>query len=393
MSDIDELLTRGVANVIPGKEELKKVLTSDSGKKLNIYMGIDPTSAKIHLGHTVLLRKLKAFADLGHNVTFLIGDFTALVGDTSDKDSERPILTTEQIEENFKTYKEQAQKILDFSKIKIAHNSEWLKKLTYEEILKLKQNFSLNDFISRDLIKTRLTDGKNVGLVETEYPIMQGYDSYFMDTDLQLGGADQTFNMQAGRTLQKKSRDKESFILAVSYLPGTDGRKMSKTWGNAIWLEDSAQDMYGKVMSVKDDLIIEYFTLATNASDETITNMQKRLSKGENPITIKKELALEITKEFYPEEAEDAQAVFEGTVQRHEIPTNVPEFETLPSATITDILVDAGAVESRSEAKRLIEQGGVEVDGKKFRVGTSFKVANNIIIKAGKHTYIKVKVS
>jgi tyrosyl-tRNA synthetase len=197
-------------------------------------LGIDPTSTKLHLGRTVALRKLNEFAKLGHNVTFLIGDFTALVGDTSDKDSERPILTPEEIEENFKTYKKQAEKILDFSKIKVRKNSEWLSKLTYADVFKLKQQFSLNDFISRELIKKRLGEGKKIRLDETEYPIMQGYDSHFMDTDLQIGGTDQTFNMQAGRTLQKRLRNKESYILATEFLMGTDGRKMSKRWGNVI---------------------------------------------------------------------------------------------------------------------------------------------------------------
>jgi tyrosyl-tRNA synthetase len=190
MNDIDELLTRGVANIIPGKDELKKAL--ESGKKLNIYLGIDPTSTKIHLGHAVPLRKLQKLAELGHNVTFLIGDFTALIGDTSDKDSERPILTSAEIEENFKTYKKQAEKLVDFSKITVRKNSEWLSKLGYKEILQLTQKFSLNDFISRELIRKRLAEGKRVRLDEVNYPLMQGYDSYFMDTDLQIGGTDQT---------------------------------------------------------------------------------------------------------------------------------------------------------------------------------------------------------
>ncbi|MFI5205563.1 MAG: tyrosine--tRNA ligase, partial [Candidatus Paceibacterales bacterium] len=262
MDKIDELLTRGVANVIPGKEELKKAL--ESGKKLNIYLGIDPTATKIHLGHAVSLRLLQKLADLSHNVTLLIGDFTALVGDTSDKNAERPILTEAEIHNNFRTYKKQAEKILDFSKIKIVHNSDWLKKLTYVELIKLKQQFSLNDFIGRELIRKRLDDGKRVRLDETEYPVMQGYDSYFLDTDLQIGATDQTFNMQAGRTLQKKLRNKESYILATEFLMGTDGQKMSKTSGNAIWLEDTPSDIYGKIMSLADDLIMQYFELATN---------------------------------------------------------------------------------------------------------------------------------
>ncbi|EKD85746.1 MAG: hypothetical protein ACD_37C00636G0001, partial [uncultured bacterium] len=233
---MNDVLIRGVTNIVPGKNELEKLLSS--GKKLNVYLGIDPTATKIHLGHAMPLRKLQAFADLGHNVTFLIGDFTALIGDTSDKESERPSLTKEEIEENFQTYKSQAEKILDFSKIKVVHNSEWLSKLTFEEIIKISQQFSAGDFVGRELIKKRLTEGKRVGLHELLYPVMQGYDSYYMDADVQIGGADQVFNIQAGRTLQKSLRNKESFVFCTDYLMGTDGRKMSKSWGNAIWLTD-----------------------------------------------------------------------------------------------------------------------------------------------------------
>src|SRR3989344_1929542 len=222
MDKIEELLTRGVANIIPSKEGLEKKLRS--GKKLNVYLGIDPTATKIHLGHAVPLRKLQAFADLSHNVTFLIGDFTALIGDTSDKDAQRPVLKS-------------------------------------------------------SLIKKRLSGGKHVGLHEGLYPAMQGYDSYFMNTDIQIGGTDQTFNMQAGRTLIKNWRKKESFILANGFLPGTDGRKMSKTWNNAIWLEDNPFDMYAKVMAINDDLIAQYFTLATDMSISAIENIEKEFKK------------------------------------------------------------------------------------------------------------------
>ncbi|RJQ25397.1 tyrosine--tRNA ligase [Candidatus Parcubacteria bacterium] len=367
MDKIEELLTRGVANIIPNKAELQKSLKS--GKKLNIYLGIDPTATKIHLGHAVPIRKLQALANLGHHVTFLIGDFTALIGDTSDKESERPALSQEEIKENFKTYKEQAEKILDFSRIKIRHNSEWLKNLSFQDIIKLTQHFSLGDFISRELIKKRLTNGSRVGLHEVLYPVMQGYDSHYMDTDLQIGAADQTFNMQAGRTLIKDLHNKESFILAVDYLSGTDGRKMSKTWGNAIWLDDSPEDMYGKVMSLKDELIIEYFTLATNATLEKIEEISKRLKKDENPMAIKKELAYEIVRELYDEnKAREAENYFEKAFQKGETPEDIPNIniKIQDKISVSDILLKANLVSSKTEAKRLIEQGGVEIEGKRI---------------------------
>lgn len=367
METIDELLTRGVANIVPNKSELKKKL--ESGKKLNIYFGIDPTSTKIHLGHAVALRKLQAFVKLGHHVRFLIGDFTALIGDTSDKDTERPVLTSEEIKKNFETYKKQAEKILDFSKIEVVHNSTWLKKLNFEEIVKLTQYFSVGDFAGRELIKKRLSDGKRVGLHEFLYPVMQGYDSYMLDTDIQLGGTDQTFNMQAGRTLQKILRNKESFVVTNDILEGTDGRKMSKSWGNAIWLDDKPNDIYAKVMAITDELIIPYYTMATNVPLEEVNEAAAALKKGEHPMTIKKDLAFEITEELSSLKlAEEAKETFEKRVQKKELPT---EIETIAMKnnghlTVVDLLGELQLAESKSVAKRLIAQGGIVINDKQI---------------------------
>jgi tyrosyl-tRNA synthetase len=390
LNENDELLTRGVANIIPGKDELKKLLKSD--KKLNIYLGIDPTSTHIHLGHAVPLRKLQKLAELGHNVTFLIGDFTALVGDTSDKDSERPILTSEEIENNFQTYKKQAEKLVNFSKITIRRNSEWLSKLGYKEILQLTQRFSLNDFISRELIRKRLNEGKRVRLDETNYPLMQGYDSYFMDTDLQIGGTDQTFNMQAGRTLQKELRHKESYILATTFLEGTDGRKMSKSWGNAIWLDDEPSKMYRKVMAVVDNLIINYFILATNLSMDKIGEYEQKLKSGENPINIKKELAHLIVKELHTEQAaKEAQKEFEKTVQHKELPDEIDLLTiAVGGITASEVLIEGNFVESKSEAKRLIEQGGVSLNEK--RVTDPDAKIEEGTLKVGKKRFAKIVI-
>lgn len=393
MDKIEEILTRGVANVIPSKDELEKILKS--GKKLNIYLGIDPTATKIHLGHAVPLRKLQAFVELGHNVTFLIGDFTALIGDTSDKDTERPSLTKEQIEENFKTYKEQAKKILDFTKVKVRHNSEWLSKLSYEEIVKLMQQFSLNDFISRELIKKRLEDGKRIALHEVQYPVMQGYDSYYLDIDLQIGGTDQTFNMQAGRTLIKNWRNKDSFVLTNEFLMGTDGRKMSKTWDNAIWLSDSANDIYAKVMAINDDLTIQYFTLATNLSLDEINKIHEELNSGKSPMDIKKKLAYQIVKELHGEDdAKKAKEYFEKTVQQKETPSDVQEVKiTNPKTTLVELLVETNLALSKSDAKRLIEQGGVEIDNKRVDSSSVIEIKDGTMIRVGKRRFVKIKIS
>lgn len=387
MDKIEEVLTRGVANIIPGKDELEKVLKSK--RKLNIYLGIDPTAPHIHLGHALPLRKLQAFVELGCNVTLLIGDFTALVGDTSDKESERPILTEKEIKQNLQTYKKQAEKILDFSEVKIRHNSEWLEKLTFKDVLKLKQQFSLNDFISREFIRKRLDRGKRVRLDETEYPIMQGYDSYFMDTDIQVGGTDQTFNMQAGRTLQKVLRNKESFVLTNVFLNGTDGRKMSKSWGNAIWLDDLINDMYAKVMSINDDLIIQYFTLATNIATEKIKEIEKEVEK--NPMSTKKKLAFEIVREIHSQkDAKSAEENFKKTVQQKQQPDEVLEIELKEKESPVDALIEMGAVASRAGLKRLIEQKGVTLDG---RIVVSVDSIKDGVLKIGKRQFVKIKKS
>lgn len=354
MDKIDELLTRGVANIIPSRVELARVLRSD--KKLNIYLGIDPTSVHIHLGHATHLGRLQTLANLGHHVTFIIGDFTALVGDTSDKDSERPILTPKEIENNWQTYKSQAEKIVDFSKIEIHHNSEWLDNLNAQDFLKLIYQFSLNDFTSRELIKKRLDSGSSVRLPEAIYPALQGYDSWHLDTDIQLGGADQTFNMQAGRTLQKSWRNKESFVLVGQYLTGTDGRKMSKSWGNAIWLDDQANDIFGKVMSVGDGLIDQYFLLTTNLP-------QSEFPKDAHPMQRKKKLAWQIVSELHSSKtADEAQQNFEQTFQEGQVPKDIPTYHLERNRPLVEILVATGLAKSKSEARRLIDQNGVKLN-------------------------------
>lgn len=392
MTDIHDLLTRGVENIIPSRAKLETLL--ESGKKLNIFIGIDPTATRIHIGHAVPLRKLNEFAKLGHHVTFLIGDFTALIGDTSDKDTERPILTKEQIQSNFETYKKQAEKVLDFSRIQVVHNSDWLSQLTFEDIVKLTQHFSAGDFTSRELIKKRLEAGKHVGLHELLYPVMQGYDSYYMDTDIQLGGTDQTFNMQAGRTLQRDLRDKESFVIANGFLAGTDGRKMSKSWGNAIWLDDSPDEIYGKVMSLRDDLIVNYFTLATSLDLTKIKEIETELKSGANPMDYKKRLAHQLTAELHSADAADhAAAAWSQTFQAREVAADMLVEITLPTTptTVFDLLkmLDLGV--SNSDLKRTLEQGGVEMDGAKLTdLSTTLELKGGELVKFGKRTFRKI---
>lgn len=392
---IAEVLNRGVVNIIPGKDELERLLRS--GRKLNVYLGIDPTSTRIHLGHAVALRRLQLLVELGHNVTFLIGDFTALIGDTSDKESERPVLTYEQIEENFKTYKEQAEKFLDFSKVTLVHNSDWLQNLNFAGVVKLMRHFTLNDFIGRELIKKRLVEGKSVSLPEVIYPVMQGYDSWHLDTDIQLGGTDQVFNMQAGRTLQKNLRQKESFIIENDFLPGTDGRKMSKTWGNGIWLSDSPEEVYGKVMSVTDDVIVTYFTLATSIPMRQVAEFSQRLSKKENPMEVKKELAKIIVTELHGEdEAKKAEGHFLATVVNKTPAEDAVVVKLTNPKILMDELVgfalENNLVESKSEFRRLLEQGGIYLNEVRVEKDTSEFTLNQgeNVVRLGKRKYLKL---
>lgn len=374
MDKIDELLTRGVETIIPNKKALEDVLRS--GKKLNIYNGVDPTGTKIHIGHSVPLRKLQTLIEMGHHVTFLIGDFTAFIGDTSDKNTERPQLTEEQILENWQTYKNQAEKLLDFSKVKVVRNSEWLNKVNFLEVIKLARHFSLNDFNARELIKKRLADGQSVNLAEAFYPLAQGYDSWYLKTDLQIGGTEQIFNMQAGRTFIKDFDHRESFCLSNSTLEGTDGRKMSKSWGNAIWIEDSPDEIYGKVMSLRDELINQYFTLATNIPLDEIP-------KEGHPMLLKKQLAYRIVTELHSKtDADKAQESFENTFQKGEI----TEATEISAKSVEDLIV-AGVVPSKSEWKRLVDQGAVECDGEKITNSNELKSGT---YRIGKKKFVKI---
>ena len=385
MDKIDELLTRGVANVIPGKEALEKVLRSDH--KLNIYCGFDVTASHLHIGNAVPLRKLQQFVKLGHHVTFLIGDFTTLVGDTSDKETERPVISEDQIEKNWQDYASQAGKVLELSKITIQRNSEWLSILSPADFIRLTRRFSLNDFISRELIKKRLASNESINLSEVLYPALQGYDSYHLDTDIQVGGTDQTFNMQAGRTLQKQLRNKDTFVMSFNFLTGTDGRKMSKSWGNAIWLDDQPNDMFGKIMSVKDELIDEYFTLATNLP---VPNIQDLASGVLHPMELKKKLAWQIVSELHSKDAANsAQKHFESTIQAGEIPQDIAGI-SVKSTNIVDVLVETKLASSKSAARRLIEQKGVKINSSPASLDN--QVTSGDILSAGNRKFIKILI-
>lgn len=394
MDKIDEVLTRRVEKIYPSKETLEKVLKS--GKKIRIYLGFDPSNPKLHLGHTLVLKKIKEFQNLGHEIILLIGDFTGRIGDPTDKLSTRKKLTKEEVLKNAKTYKEQAGKILNFSgknPVKIKFNSEWLDKLKFSDIAGLAYYFTVQQFIERDMYQKRLKEGKPISLAEFLYPLMQAYDGVAMEVDMEVGGNDQTFNMLAGRSLMKSKLGKEKFVLTVPLLVGTDGQKMGKSLGNYISLTEGANDMYGKVMSISDNLIIEYFELCTDVPLKTIKEYKKELKK--NPMTLKKKLAFEITKTYYGEkEVKAAEKEFKNVFQQKKAPTKTKTIECEKKEyKLIDILVKNYLVSSKGDAKRIIKQGGIDLDGKPITdIQFSFKPKEGNIIKIGKTKFIKISL-
>lgn len=394
---INEILTRGVEEAID-KEHLKAALMS--GRKLRIKLGIDPTSPNLHIGRAIPLLKLRDFQELGHQIVLIIGDFTGVIGDTSDKDSERPMLDAKKVKDNMKTYVAQAAKILNIKKCEVRHNSDWLKKLDYHEIGKQADNFSLNEFISRENIKKRLDAGKRISLRELIYPLMQGYDSVAIKADVEVGGNDQRFNLLAGRELQRYYNQEPQDIILNPLVEGLDGRKMSSSWGNTINLLDSANEMFGKVMSLKDDFIIKYFEIATRVPIDEITEIKKM----PNPRDQKAMLAKEIVKLYHGEkQAQLAEEEFNKVFRNKELPSDMPVFEAVKNNYfILDLLCDTKLVSSKKEAKRLIEAGAVEimkianVADVSYEKVTDWKeevgLWDGMIIKVGIRRFVKIKL-
>ncbi|MBI4133510.1 tyrosine--tRNA ligase, partial [Candidatus Uhrbacteria bacterium] len=375
--EVDELLTRGVEEVIE-RAHLREALLS--GRRLRIKLGIDPTSPKLHIGRAIPLRKLRAFQDLGHQVVFIVGDFTGIIGDTSDKEAERPMLSEQIIKENITTYFKQAAQVLDGKKAEMHYNSSWLKKLGFAEVGRMADAFGLHEFEARENIAKRLKAGSRVSVRELLYPLMQGYDSVAVKADVEVGGTDQKFNLLAGRAIQKLYGQEPQDIMTFSLLEGLDGRKMSSSWGNTVNLTDEPNEMFGKIMSLKDELVERYFSLCTDLEKDEIA---ARLQKG--PRDAKLALAHEIVRLYHGEkEADRARDEFIKVFSEKRAPTDVPEV-TVPegSYTLIDLLVAAKLAQSRGEARRLIVQGGVKVNGKRkndpaekvaVRTGTQLQV-------------------
>jgi len=388
---IEEILTRGVDEVIE-KESLKKKL--ESGKQLRIKLGIDPTGSQLHIGHAVPLRKLKQFQDLGHQVILLIGDYTATIGDPSGRNETRPILSMEQIKENEKTYIDQAAKVLDMSKVEIRHNGEWYGQNNFTGLLmELTSKITVARILERDDFQKRIKEGSDIQMQEIMYPLLQGYDSVALEADVELGGTDQKFNLLMGRKIQKRYNQKEQDVITVPLLVGTDGvKKMSKTYDNFIALEDKASEMYGKTMSVADELIIKYFELVTNVSMEEIKKLAKELENGANPRDLKMRLAFEIVKMYHNEaEAKSAQENFINTFAKKQVPEEMPEVKPSVYDLIT-ILTESKICKSKSEVRQMIDQGGVKVNEKKVPNGEyNFVIKSGDIVQKGSRFFVRVK--
>src|SRR3989344_5261889 len=377
MTSIEEILTKRVAQILPSKEGLAKLITA---KKIRVYLGVDPTGKKLHLGHTIPMRKLQEFAELRHEAILLFGTGTVLAGDPSQRQEARKKITQKEIDENIKSWKSQASKIIDFNKVEIKKNGDWLLKLTVPEIINIASNISAIQLFKREMFRERIKRGDTVWTHETLYPLFQGYDSVAMDVDLEIGGTDQMFNMLIGRELQKKMADREKFVLTTPLISGVDGQPMSKSSGNCIWLDDTTKDMFGKIMSMADTQIPEYWT---NLTDLDLGKLKKLKS-----MDAKKQLAHEIVKIYHGEtETQKAQSEFEKAFHKGKSPEDIPKIKIGDNISIVDFI--STQVGSKSEAKRLLDQGAIEVDSLSVKDAQS-KLKNNSTVRIGKKKFVRI---
>ena len=391
---IEHLLTRGVDTIYPSREMLEARLKK--GEKLRIYVGFDPTAPFLHIGHALQLKKLKEFQDLGHEVIWLIGSFTGMIGDPTDKGSARQQLTKKQVLENAATYKKQGSKIVPFSGkngASIKFNDKWLSKMSFSDVVELASHFTVQQMSERDMFDKRLKEGKPIYLHEFMYPLMQGYDSVAMDVDVEIGGSDQTFNMLAGRTLMKAMKGKEKIVLTLKLLTNDEGKKMSKSEGGFVALTDAPEDMYGKLMAMDDSMIIPYFELVTDVSMDEINGKKLAMEQGVNPRDVKAELAHMVVAQFHDETSADAAAEhFKTVFQKGEIPEDLEEFAVSTERNILDVLVETGLVSSKSEARRHIEQKAVKLDGTVV-TGVDMMVEGadaGVVLQKGKRHFVRL---
>lgn len=390
-SDVKAFLERAVENVYPDLGAVERALSS--GKRLRVYAGIDPTGPTMHLGHLIWLRKLAELQKMGHEVIMLIGDFTAMIGDPTDKGATRVRLTRAQVLANCKRYKKQASTFISFTgknPAKFLFNSKWLAKMSFSDVVDLASHFTVQQMSERDMFEKRLKEGKPVYLHEFLYPLMQGYDSVAMDVDMEIGGNDQTFNMLAGRTLLREMKGKEKFVVTMQLLTDTTGKKMGKSEGNMLTFDDAPEEMYGKVMSWTDGMILPGFRLCTDVELGEIERIELLMQNGGNPVEYKHELARKVVEVFYGEKAGwAAREHFEKVHKSHEVPEDVPTIPFVKGMTITDALIAGSLVMSKTDARRQVEQGGVKVDGEVVTDAHAV-VFVGAVIQKGKRHFIKL---
>lgn len=392
---IDTTLTQGVQEVLPAKDFLKSKL--ESGKQLHVYAGIDPTGPTLHIGHAIVLRKLKQFQDMGHKITLLIGDFTATIGDPTDKTATRKVLTEKEIKNNLKLYKKQASILISFkgrNKARFAFNSSWLKKLNLKDILNLTSLMTVDQMLKRDMFDTRIKESKPIYMHEFMYPLLQGYDSVVLDVDVEVGGNDQMFNMMVGRDFQKKLKNKEKTCITVKLLTDASGKKMGKTEGNMVSLNDTPTDMFGKIMSWTDDMIPSGFELCTDVSVSEIETIKTELHEGKiNPRDIKIRLAHEIVTIYHGAvKAEEAVNNFMQTFSEGGIPSDVPEIYIPAGTPLSAVLQSEKIVDSAGEFKRLVRDGAVSTtEGLKI-TDFNFILSTPAIFKIGKRRFVSIKI-
>lgn len=395
-----ELIERGVEECISREELIKKLKKSEeTGVPLKIKAGFDPTAPDLHIGHTVLLQKLKHFQDLGHDIYFLIGDFTGMIGDPTGKSETRKALTKEDVEQNAQTYKQQVFKILDPDKTRVVFNSEWLSKLDSFAMIKLASELTVARMLEREDFKVRFDTGKPISIHEFLYPLIQGYDSVALEADVELGGTDQKFNLLMGRDLQRSNNQQPQVVITMPLLEGLDGvNKMSKSLGNYIGITEPPSDIYGKVLSVSDDLMFRYYELLSDLSSPQISELKQKMESGViHPKEVKKQLARELTARFHSQEAADrAEEEFEKIFKKGGLPEDIPEKTVSTSGAIwlPKLLVQLEMVKSISDGRRMIKQNAVSIDGEKVTDGdTQIGPEGEHIIKVGKRRFCKVSFS
>ncbi len=394
-----DLIQRGVEEIIPIEDlELKIKKSIERGIPLNIKLGADPSRPDLHLGHTVVLKKLRHFQDLGHQAILIIGDFTGMIGDPSGRSKTRPALTLEETREFGKTYFEQASKVIDGSKAKIVYNSEWLVKMTFEDVIRLASKYTVARMLERDDFEKRYRNGEPISIHEFLYPLAQAMDSVAIKADVELGGTDQKFNLLVGRDIQREYGQDPQVILTMPILPGTDGvEKMSKSLDNYIGISEPPNEIYGKTMSIPDNLIYTYFELVTDVSREELIQIKQQLEDPHiNPRDLKRKLARTIVEQYYSKEAAlEAEENFDKIFVRKEVPDELIEVEVTKEniQNIINLLRHVGAVPSNSEARRLIEQGGVSIDGEKIlNPNQTINLKSETILKVGKRKFYKLKI-